>query len=76
MATKLSTPEIRKIIDNIEDKKYRNAFRYQFLIGGTISEVCGDNRPEGKDAFIDNFEINTETFPAVFFKIKSARRKI
>jgi len=70
----MSTSEIRKIIDKIKDEKYRNAFRYQFLIGGTISEVCGKCQPLGSDAFTDNFEINTETFPAVFFKIKSARR--
>ena len=48
---------------------------YQYLIGGRISEVCGDYKPLGTDAFTADIQINNKKVPAVLFKIKTARRK-
>jgi len=67
--------EIRKRIESIEDEKYRLAFMYQFLIGGEISEVCGQYSPMGDDARFVNFEIDREIIPAIIFFIKTARKQ-
>jgi len=36
-----SVSEIRQLIENIDDQKYRIAFMYQYLIGGRVSEIGG-----------------------------------
>jgi len=48
---------------------------YQLLVGGSVSEICGKNKPKGTDAFKKKIKINNKTVTAVFFKIKTARRK-
>jgi len=75
MSSLLPTFQIRKIIEDIPDEKYRYALMYQFIIGGSVSEICGINKPKGTDAIKKNIEIHNNKIPAVFFKIKTARRK-
>ena len=76
MKSKIPTvSEIRNIIENIEDEKYRYAFMYQFLIGGELSEVCGENAPKGNDAHQITFKINGEIIPAVLFIVKNIKPK-
>jgi len=75
MSSLLPTSQIRKIIENVEDEKYRYALMYQFLIGGSVSEICGKYKPKGTDATQKKVKINDKTVPAVFFKIKTVRRK-
>ena len=70
-----SDSEVRKKIESIKDEKDRNAFRYQYLIAGRISEVCGKYAPLGSEAYQTDFEINGENVPAVIFAVKTAKRK-
>lgn len=63
--------EVRNIIENISDEKYRLAFKYQYLIAGRVSEVCGKYAPLGCHAY--HVEINDEE--AVLFGVLTARSK-
>ena len=62
--------DIRTRVDDIEVLKYRNALRYQYLICGRVSEVCGKYGPRGTDASI--IEVNGEE--AILFPVKTAKR--
>lgn len=66
-----SVEDIRTRIDSVEMIKYRNALRYEYLICGRVSEVCGKYGPKGTDAQI--VEIDGEE--AVLFPVKTAKRK-
>jgi hypothetical protein len=63
--------QIRKYIDSIRDEKYRMAFRFQYLIAGRISEVCGKYAPLKTDAV----EVDFDGVAAVLFVVKTAKRK-
>ena len=63
--------EIRKRIDAIPKIKYRNALRYEYLICGRVSEVCGRYSPLGSDARI----IEIEGEEAILFPVRTAKRK-
>jgi len=66
-----SDSEIRERIDSISDEKYRNAFKYQYLIAGRIAEVCGRYAPKGDDVFPVDFDGEL----AALFVVKTAKRK-
>ena len=66
-----SVEDIRERIDSVEMIKYKNALRYEYLICGRVSEVCGKYGPKGTDAQI--VEIDGEE--AVLFLVKTAKRK-
>lgn len=66
-----SDSEIRQRIDAIEDEKYRNAFRFQYLAAARISEVCGRYAPMGDDVFVVDFDGEM----AALFIVKTAKRK-
>lgn len=66
-----SVEDIRNRIDSLKEIKYKNALRYQYLICGRVSEVCGKWAPIGTDAQI--IEIDGEE--AVLFTVKTAKRK-
>jgi len=69
-------PDIRNIIDKLEiDETYKIALKYIFLIGGEPSEVCGTYAPSYNDAHYVDFKVDTETYPAVMFAVKAARRR-
>jgi len=63
--------EIRERIEQIKDEKYRMAFKYQYLIAGRISEVCGRYAPKGDNAIATDFDGEL----AVLFVVKTAKRK-
>lgn len=63
--------DIRKRIDAVPMIKYKNALRYQYLICGRVSEVCGKWGPRGEDAHI--IELDGEE--AVLFSVRTAKRK-
>jgi len=65
-----SVEDIRKRIDAIETIKYRNALRYEYLICGRVSEVCGAYAPMGSDARI----VEMEGEEAVLFPVRTAKR--
>lgn len=83
--------EIRQRIDTIPDEKYRMAFRYQYLVAGRISEVCGTYAPLKESAIETEFNVPTQheirldgkpviilentIVPAVMFVVKTAKRK-
>jgi len=70
-----STAEVRQRIEPIKDKKYRLCFMYQYLIAGRISEVCGKYAPRGFEALEVEFISDEETYSAVLFAVKTAKRK-
>jgi len=70
-----SASEVRSRIESIKDEKYRNAFKYQYLIAGRISEVCGKYAPLGSEAYETEFDVNGDKVPAVIFAVKTAKRK-
>jgi len=63
--------EIRERIESIKDEKHRLAFKYQYLIAGRISEVCGKYSPMGDDVTTTDFDGET----AIMFTVKTAKRK-
>jgi len=63
--------EIRERIEKVKDEKYQMAFKYQYLIAGRISEVCGRYAPKGDNAIVTDFD---DEF-AVLFVVKTAKRK-
>jgi len=73
----LPTPEdVIKRIDDMpskkeKDEKYRNAFRYLYLIAGWVSQIAGDYEPKGSDATL----VNIDGVKAVMFPVKTARRE-
>ncbi len=52
------------------DVKYRNAFRYVYLIAGRVIELAGDWAILGKDAHL----VDLDGISAVLFLVKSAHR--
>ena len=63
--------EIRQLIEDVKDTKYRMLFKYQYLTLGRISEVAGKYMPHRDDhTFI---EVDGEEF--VMFIVKTAKRK-
>ena len=66
-----SVEDIRTRIDSVKEIKYRNALRYEYLICGRVSEVCGKWGPIGTDAQIVEFDGEE----AVLFTVKTAKRK-
>lgn len=83
--------EVRAKIETIKSKEYRNAFKYQYLICGRISEMCGPYAPRGNSFEKLSFDVPIfvpRTFgeeevtvveptqvPAVMFIAKTAKRK-
>jgi len=65
-----SVEEIRKRIDSVKKLSHKNALRYEYLICGRVSEVCGPFGPRGTDASI--VDINGEE--AILFPVKTAKR--
>ena len=63
--------EIRKRIEAIDSEQYRMAFKYQYLIAGRISEVCGKYAPKGNDAIAIDFDGEL----AVLFVVRTAKRE-
>jgi len=66
-----SDQEIRGRIEAVEDEQTRMAFKYQYLIAGRISEVCGAYAPRGEDCFPVDFD----GVLAVLFAVKTAKRR-
>lgn len=66
-----SVEDIRTRIDSVKEIKYRNALRYEYLICGRVSEVCGKWAPIGTDAQIVEFDGEE----AVLFTVKTAKRQ-
>lgn len=62
--------EIRQRIENVKKERYRLAFKFQYLIAGRISEVCGQYSPKGDDAIVTDFDGET----AILFIVKTAKR--
>ena len=74
MSSKIPTvSDVRQKIAR-QDEKYRLALMYQFLIGGTVSEICGKYAPKGSDAHEVEFDIKNVKIPSVLFLVKTARR--
>jgi len=65
-----SVEDIRNRVDSLGKLKYMNALRYQYLICGRVSEVCGKYAPIGTDARIVEFEGEE----AVLFPVRTAKR--
>ena len=66
--------DVRNRIESIPDQQYRNAFKYQYLIGGDAGEVSGRNAPLGSDASLVSYNYGRTTIEAVLFIVKSVRR--
>jgi len=91
IGTEWEVSDIKEIPNDHDSTAYRNAFKYQLLICGRISEVCGKYAPIGTDAFETEFEvplqkevvlegrkitiIENAVVPAVMFIVKTAKRK-
>jgi hypothetical protein len=73
--TYLSVLEVRHIIESVKVEKYRYALMYQFLVGASISEVCGVNAPKGNDAIRVSFQMDDFDYPAVLFIIQNKKPK-
>jgi len=65
-----SVDDIRNRVDSLGKLKYMNALRYQYLICGRVSEVCGNYAPIGTDAHIVEFEGEE----AILFPVRTAKR--
>ncbi len=63
--------EIRTRIENISDKKPRNAFKYLYLVAGRVSEVCGKYSPYPKNVI----RCDIEGEEAILFAVRTAKRK-
>lgn len=63
--------EIRQRIENIKDKQYQMAFKYQYEVLGRISEVAGKYMPTNDQHRV--IEVEGEEF--VMFIAKTAKRK-
>ena len=71
-----SVTEIRKVIDSVENEKYRHALMYGFLVAGLVSEICGKKyAPTGSDAHKITYNVKGKRIPSVLFAVKTARRK-
>lgn len=66
-----SDGEIRERIDAVEDEQTRMAFKYQYLIAGRISEVCGVYAPRGDDCFAVDFD----GVLGILFAVRTAKRR-
>jgi len=66
-----SVEDIRTRIDAVKQIKYKNALRYQYLICGRVSEVCGKYGPIGTDCSIVEFDGEE----GILFPVKTAKRK-
>jgi len=62
--------QVKSIIENIPDEKYRIAFKYMYLVAGRVSEVCGKYAPFGRHAY--RYQLEGED--AVLFAVKTARK--
>jgi len=65
--------DLRKKIEEIQDKTLRISLMYMYLIGGTPSEVYGDNRPRGKDPITTRLQIYEKHYDVILFPVKTAR---
>jgi len=63
--------EVKHIPRNSDSEQYRMAFKYQLLVAGRISEVCGKYAPKG----IEVYEVNLSNEDAAMFVVKTAKRK-
>ena len=91
IGTEWEVSEIKEIPHSHDSVAYRNAFKYQLLICGRISEVCGPYAPVGTDAYETSFNVEMQktavfdgrrvtilddaVVPAVMFVVKTAKRK-
>lgn len=70
-----SVRDVREIIESVQEDKYRYGMMYQFLVGASISEVCGQYAPRGSDVIKTTYQIEREQIPALIFLIKNKRIK-
>lgn len=66
--------EVRKRIENVEDERFKHALMYQYLIGGNVSEVAGNNAPSTNDMYPIEYDLDGRIVPAVMFIVKPIRR--
>lgn len=67
--------DVRKRIETIPNEQYRNAFKYQYLIGGDAGEVSGINAPLSSDAQFIQLRVGSSEIDAILFIVKTVRRQ-